>query len=90
MKALIFSLKTLDDNLTKQQDIINLEINIKKYFFCSKWCYFNNKNRECKRKYLSLIKSIFKNMGISITSKTYTKKTNTEKYYETKYKIVYL
>ena len=106
----MFTLKELDMNEKKQQDIIDLEVkdfaslhllgilispsallvpvNIKRYFLCkrfrfapsfrdtntafgsisprSNWTYFKHRNRDWKRKYLSLIKAIFKDMGINI------------------------
>ena len=78
----MFSLKELDKNEQKQQAIIDLVPEIKKYFLCSRWNYFNNKDRECKRIYLSLIKAFFKNMNIKMNVATLVKKNddNTSKY----------
>ena len=45
-KNKMFSLKELDENNDKQNNIIALEVDIKKYFLCSRWTYFSNKNRE--------------------------------------------
>lgn len=74
-----FSLKNLDENDTKQKLIIELESDIKKYFLCSRWTYFSNKNREFKCSYLSLIKAIMKDLNIQMTSSTLIKKTNDNK-----------
>ena len=62
----IFRLKELDINEKKQKDILDLEVEIKRYFLCSNWTYFKHKNRDWKRKYLSLIKAILKDMKINI------------------------
>lgn len=72
----MFSLKELDENNDKQNNIIALEANIKKYFLCSRWTYFSNKNREFKRNYLSLIKAIMKDMNVKMASSTLVKKNN--------------
>jgi hypothetical protein len=74
-----FSLKNLDENETKQKLIIELESDIKKYFLCSRWTYFSNKNREFKRSYLSLIKAIMKDLNIKMNSSTLIKKTDDNK-----------
>ena len=83
----MFSLKKLDENEDKQKSILNLENDIKKYFLCSKWTYFNNKNREFKRSYLSLIKAIMKDMKIQMIASTIVKKTDDNK---TKSETIYL
>ena len=75
----MFSLKKLDENEDKQKSILDLENDIKKYFLCSKWTYFNNKNREIKRSYLSLIKAIMKDMNIIIKPITTIKKSDDNK-----------
>lgn len=63
------SLKKLDEDTDMQQKIIDLIPDIKKYFVCSRWTLFSNKNREIKRIYLSLIKSVMKDMNIDFESK---------------------
>jgi hypothetical protein len=80
------SLKKLDGDENKQNSIIELEPDIKKYFLCSRWTYFCNKNRDIKRGYLSLIKAIMKNLNVKMTSSTLIKKiddtkTKCETYY---------
>jgi hypothetical protein len=85
-----FSLKELDENLEKQNKILILESEIKKYFICSKWTYFSHKNRKCKRNYLSLIKAIFKNMNIKmLTSVIINKNDNNPTKCETFYSLEY-
>jgi hypothetical protein len=70
------SLTELDNNEKKQNDIMNLIDDIKKYFFCSKWTYFKHKKRQMKRIYLSLIKNIMRYMNVKIVTsvlyKTYS------------------
>jgi hypothetical protein len=72
--------KKLDENIEKHNKIINLETEIQKYFICSKWNYFNNKKRDFKRKYLSLIKSVMKEMGINFYSSLVSKKGDDNKF----------
>jgi hypothetical protein len=78
----MFSLKELDKNEQKQKAILELESEVKKYFICSSWNYFANKNRDFKRSYLSLIKSVMKNLNIKIISSKLVKKidANTNEY----------
>ncbi len=64
----MFSLKKLDEDEEKQKQILDLVEDIKKYFVCSKWSVFNNKNLEFKRDYLSLIKAVLKDMKIKMYS----------------------
>ncbi len=66
----MLSLKKLEKDLDKQRQIIELESEIKKYFICSKWNYFTNKNADIKRNYISLIRSICKDMNITMRSST--------------------
>lgn len=84
----IFSLKELDENIGKQNKIIELENDIKKYFICSKWTYFSHKNRECKRNYLSLIKAMLKSMNVKLnTSIIINKNDNNTSKCETFYSL---
>ena len=64
----MFSLKKLDENQEKQQKIIDLIDDIKKYFLCSKWAYFSNTKKDFKRLYLSIIKSVMKYMNVKMMS----------------------
>lgn len=84
----VLVLKKLDKDIEKQNKIMELEGDIKKYFICSKWSIFNNKDRKLKRAYLSLIKMIFKDLNIKMTSKAVmTKDENNKGICETHYII---
>jgi len=61
-----FLLHELDANVEKQNRILELEPNIKKYFICGKWNCFTDPT--VKRKYLSIIKCLLKDMGFSVMS----------------------
>ncbi len=66
-----FSLQKLDEDIEKQKQILDLEPDIKKFFNCSRWTCINKKN--VQRKWLSIIKYLFKDMNIlysSLTNKT--------------------
>jgi hypothetical protein len=69
-KNKILTLKSLDENEEKQQQILALVEDIKKFFNYSRWTFFNNKSRECKRDYLSLTKAIMKEMNVKMKSST--------------------
>ncbi len=81
----MISLQTLDNDLEKQQKIMDLIPDIKKYFVCSRWTYFCNKNQEIKRNYLSIIKAVARDMNVKITSSTIVKKENNKNKRETHY-----
>jgi hypothetical protein len=85
-KNKMFSLKELDENNDKKTKILELEQDIKKYFLCARWTYFSNKNRECKRNYLSLIKAIMKDMNVKMSASTLVKKLDDN---ATKYETYY-
>lgn len=57
-----FLLHELDSDLKKQEDILALEPEIKKYFICGKWSCF--KNPDMKREALSYVKHVVKDMGL--------------------------
>jgi len=67
----IFSLHKMDDDQEKQTAIINLEDDIKKYFLCGEWSCFKKKDIT-KRRWLSLIKYVVKDMGYQ----TFTSRKN--------------
>ena len=56
----------LDDNMQKQ--ILELDNDIKKYFKVAAWPAYKNLNTE--RRYLSIIKYVFKDLGITYESLT--------------------
>ncbi len=76
----IFYVNDLQNDENKQKQILNLEFNVKKYFSCGKWSYFSKENIPCP--YLSLTKSILKDMNINMSMiyhKDSTNKINTKK-----------
>ena len=77
-----FSLHSLDNNIDKQNKILELETDVRKYFICSTWTCFKNKT---KRKWLSMVKYIFKDMNIKLISLQI--RENNLKHIDTKYKI---
>jgi len=60
-----FSLHKMDDNPEKQQQILDLEPEIKKYFICSRWTCIHNK-KDIQRKWLSMTKYVFKDMNLKV------------------------
>jgi hypothetical protein len=64
----------IDSSIDKQKQINDLVGDIKKYFKCGTWSYFAKVGKG-KRQYLSLIKSIYKDMGYNIynSQKVYTR-----------------
>lgn len=75
----MLSQKKLDEETNKHTQIIALVDDIKKYFTYSRWTYFSNKKREFKRDYLSLVRAIFKEMNVKMTSSTLVTKTDDNK-----------
>lgn len=65
-KNKMYSLKELDENEEKKRKIEDMAPKIKEVFICSKWNYFMHKTRESKRRYLSLVRSVFKSMDVKI------------------------
>lgn len=64
-----FFLNDIDKNQTKIDQINALDIDIKKYFCISNWSAF--KSKPIKRRYYSLLKSIFKDMNIKYKTETH-------------------
>lgn len=62
-----FSLGDLDSDQKIQNQILELESDIKKYFLCGSWFCFASSN--VKRKVLSIIKNIMKVMNYKMISK---------------------
>ena len=70
-----FFLHMLDNNITKQNMILDLVPDIKKYFICGYWTCFCKNN--VKRVWLSIIKYIMKDMNYNmIPCRTTIKKDN--------------
>ncbi len=68
-----FSLHKIDNNIDLQNEILNLESEIKKVFICGEWSFFKKKIG-VKRRWLSLIKCLIKAMGY----KTFISEKNTK------------
>ena len=62
---MMFNLTDLEKNDKKQQEIINLADDIKKYFNYGSWTYFSREN--IKTPYLALLKALLKEMGYKLT-----------------------
>ena len=72
-----FSLKELDENVDKQNAILGLEEEIKEGFCYSKWACFR---REIKRKWLSIVKNVMKEMDVKLISSNKAFKNETGKF----------
>lgn len=82
-----FLLHELDSNVDKQNQILQLEPDIKKYFICGKWGCFTDPNM--KRRYLSIIKNTMKDMDIELFSvRQFFKADDNTSYRDTVYHIV--
>ena len=62
----VFYLDDIEAEAKKQQDILNLIPDVKKYFNCGTWTCFTNK--EMPNQYISLVKYILKDMNIKTAS----------------------
>jgi hypothetical protein len=86
LKNNYFLLCELDEDLIKQEKIMNLVPEIERYFKSRDLSYLHVKCIKKKRPYLSLIRGIFKNCNYkiilqSITNKYDNKIKRTQKYY---------
>ena len=70
-----FLLCDLDNDIEKQNKILELKEEIKKYFACSTISSFKP-NFECKRPYLNIIRSILKKQNYTFIGNDYTIKIN--------------
>ena len=70
-----FLLYELDDNIEKQNKILELKEEIQKYFACSTISSFKP-NFECKRPYLNIIRSILRKQNYNFIGNDYTIKIN--------------
>jgi hypothetical protein len=61
----MFSLHKIDEDNNIQQQILDLEPEIKKYFICGEWSCFKKKN-SINRRWLSFIKYLLKDMNIKL------------------------
>ena len=81
-----FFLKDLDNDEKKQNQILELEPDIKKVFVCGNWASFACPN--VKRKVLSMIKNIMKAMNYNIISKRKLIINNDIRYRDTIYYLI--
>ena len=82
-----FLLCELDDNIEKQNQILELKEEIKKYFACSTISSFKP-NFDCKRPYLNIVRSILRQQGYTFDCGTTFTKVESGMYKtSTKYKI---
>ena len=79
----IFFLKDLDNDENKQNQILELELEIRKVFVCGSWASFVCPN--VKRKVLSMIKNIMKAMNYKMIAKRKLIKNSDKKLQETYY-----
>jgi hypothetical protein len=73
-----FYLHDLDNSHEKQEQIMNIIPDIKKYFICSNWSCLAKDN--IKRPWLSLMKYIFKTMNYNLISSRVSIKNNENKF----------
>ena len=71
----IFLLCQLDEDIEKQNKILELKEEIQKYFACSTISSFKP-NFECKRPYLNIIRSILRKQNYNFFGNDYTIKIN--------------
>ena len=82
----IISLKEIDYDSEKQKKIYELESEIKKYFYTSHWTCFV---KPTKRKWLSMIKYIFKHTNVKLLALQSTRINNNKYIYETYYNLFF-
>ena len=70
-----FLLCELDENIEKQNKLLELKEEIQKYFACSTISSFKP-NFECKRPYLNIIRSILRKQNYTFIGNDYTIKLN--------------
>ena len=70
-----FLLYELDDDIEKQNKILELKEEIQKYFACSTISSFKP-NFDCKRPYLNIIRSILRKQNYTFIGNDYTIKIN--------------
>ena len=70
-----FLLCELDDNMIKQNKILEMKEDIRKVFECSTISSFKP-NFECKRPYLNIVRSILRKQGYMFIGNDYTIKIN--------------
>lgn len=61
-----FHLYDIDNDINIQKEIIELKSDIRKYFSCSQWTCF--KEKDVKREYLTILKAVFKSTNKQVIS----------------------
>jgi hypothetical protein len=82
----MFSLHKVDNDKAVQDALMGLESDIKKYFICSEWSCFKKKDI-VKRRWLSMIKYVVKEMGYNFVSMQLKSNADGFKYVDTMYSI---
>ena len=82
----LFSLKDIDNDIEKQNKIYQLELEIKKFFYTGHWTCFV---KPTKRKWLSMIKYIFKHSNIKLLTLQSTILIDNKYTYETYYNLIF-
>jgi hypothetical protein len=82
----MFSLHRIDENPEIQNKIYELEPEIKKYFIHSNWTCYKQKN-EIKRRWLSLLKYLAKDLDYKLIPMQLKSNINKPKYEDTFYSI---
>lgn len=73
-----FLLCDLDSDLEKRAKIMDLKAEIQMYFACSNMAVYKP-NVECKRPYLSILRSILRKQGYTFIGNDYTTKEDRKK-----------
>lgn len=79
----------LDNDKEKQQKILDLEPDVKKYFSTAHWSYYHKNSKAAERPYLSLAKSILKDMKIKVNKIRASIKYNNKFTTCTTYEVIY-
>jgi len=83
-----FDTYSLDNNKEIQQKIIDLIPDIEKVFVISKWSYFQKNKNKKEKPYVSLSKSLLKDMNIKLISYSKSLKINDKFHVITFYDLV--
>lgn len=85
----IFYSHILDDNEEMQNQILELDNEIERVFKVSLWVAYKPTTRNTiERRYLALVKSVFKDMGVKYESASMRKKYKEKTIYTTMYTIL--
>jgi hypothetical protein len=82
-----FFLWDIDNNDDIKKSILELQTDVEKYFRCSGWNFFSKKIQE-DRKYMSLIRSLYKEFNFELYPKTILITRNNQKIKSQQYAIL--